>query len=213
MADQNTLNDHPAAEALRRPDFNLPLVFGVALMAVLRADSLSPAFPGITQAFGVTAQQTAMLISVFALPSVVISPVLGILADRWGRRTILIPSLLLFGFAGMACALARSFPLLLGLHLLQGMGAASLSLLNITLLADLYPGKRSPTIMGYNSSVRALGSMIFPAVGGVLAGLAWFYPFLMPVLAIPLALLIWRWLDNPEPKVSTNFAAYLSVLP
>jgi predicted MFS family arabinose efflux permease len=52
--------------------------------------------------------------------------------------------------------------------------------------------------------------MLFPALGGVLAGFGWYYPFLLPLLAIPVALLVWRRLDNPEPKVRTNFIAYLS---
>lgn len=209
MADQDRLTSSTPAQSSLWRDSNLPIVFGVALMAVLRADSLSPAFPGITRAFGVSAQQTALLISVFALPSVVISPILGILADRWGRKTILIPSLLLFGLAGGACTLAWDFNILLAMHLLQGIGAASLSLLNITLVADLYHDQRGVTAMGFNSSFRALGSMVFPAIGGVLAGLGWFYPFLLPLLAIPVALLVWRRLNNPEPKVRTSFVAYL----
>jgi MFS transporter, ACDE family, multidrug resistance protein len=209
MADPDPLTLTPAADEAPRRDSNLPIVFGVALMAVLRADSLTPAFPRIARAFQVSDQQTALLITVFALPSVVIAPLLGILADRWGRKTILVPSLLLFGLGGGACALARDFNLLAGAYLLQGIGAASLSLLNITLLADLYPGKRGPTIMGYNSSLRAFGSMLFPALGGVLAGIGWFYPFYMPLLAIPLALLVWKRLKNPEPSVHTNFATYM----
>lgn len=122
MADQSRLTSHPT-QGLLRQDTNLLIILGVALMAVLRADSLTPAFPGIIRAFGVSAQQTALLITVFALPSVVISPIMGMLADRWGRKNILVPALLLFGLAGGACALARNFNVLLGLHLLQGMGA------------------------------------------------------------------------------------------
>jgi MFS family permease len=190
-------------------DQNLFIVFGVALMAVLRADSISPAFPGVSEAFAVSSQQTALLISVFALPSIFLTPLLGMLADRWGRKKILTPSLLLFGVAGGASALAPNFDLLLGLRLVQGIGAASLSMLNITLVADLFEGERRVSAMGYNTSMRSGGSMIFPLIGGALAGMGWFYPFLLPLLAVPVALLVWFRLDNPEPNVHTNFAAYL----
>ncbi len=190
-------------------DKNLWIVFGVALMAVLRADSITPAFPGMAQALGVTSQQTALLISIFALPSIFLTPLLGMLADRWGRKKILAPSLLLFGLAGGACALARDFNLLLGLRLLQGVGAASLSMLNITLVADLYQDERRTIAMGYNTSMRSTGAMIFPLIGGALAGIGWFYPFLLPLLAIPTALLVWFRLNTPETNLRTNFLAYL----
>lgn len=190
-------------------DGNLLIVFGVALMAVLRVDSISPAFPGISAAFDVTSQQTSMLISAFALPSVFLTPILGLLADRWGRKKVLVPSLLLFGIAGGASALVRDFNLLLALRLLQGIGGASLSMLNITLIADLYHGDQVTAAMGYNGSIRSLGSMIFPALGGLLAGFGWFYPFLLPLFALPAAYLVWTRLKNPEPSVHTGFVAYL----
>ncbi|HEY9075764.1 MAG TPA: MFS transporter [Anaerolineaceae bacterium] len=190
-------------------DTNLPVVFGLALIAVLRPDSLTPAFPGITQAFHVTSQQVALLISLFSLPSLVLTPVLGVLADRWGRKRILVPSLLIFSLAGGACALARDFNVLLVLRLIQGVGAAPLSMLNITLVADLYQGERATTTMGYNTAFRSIGSMLFPALGGLLAGLGWFYPFFLPLFALPVAALVaWR-LKNPEPNIHTGFVEYL----
>jgi MFS family permease len=95
-------------------------------MAMLGTASISPAFPEIQEVFGVSRGQVAMLISVFTLPGVLLTPVVGALSDRFGRRKILVPSLLLFGLAGGACALARNFELLLVLRALQGTGAASL---------------------------------------------------------------------------------------
>jgi MFS transporter, ACDE family, multidrug resistance protein len=64
-----------------------------------------------------------ILITVFALPSVVLTLVLGVLSDRHERRKIRVLALLLFGVTGSLCAFARGFELLLALRLLQGMGA------------------------------------------------------------------------------------------
>ena len=202
-------DEGPPSEASLYRDPNLQIVFGVALIAVLRSDSISPAFPAIARQLGVSSQSVGLLITAFALPSVILTPVLGVLADRWGRKRVLVPSLLLFGLAGGACALARDFNILLALHLIQGIGAASLSMLNITLIADLFRGKELTTAMGYNASVRSMGSTIYPLISGALATLAWFYPFALALLAIPVALLVLLRLENPEPDGQQRLGAYL----
>ncbi len=190
-------------------DANLYIVFGVALMAVLRADSITPAFPDIRRTLHLSSESVGLLITVFALPSVLLTSALGILADRWGRKRILVPSLVLFGLAGGACSLARNFDLLLVLRFLQGIGAASLSMLNITLIADLYTGNDRTAAMGYNATVRSIGSTTFPILGGALAMLGWHYPFALSLLAIPVGGLALLALRNPEPRNHQGFGHYL----
>ncbi|HEY64392.1 MAG TPA: MFS transporter [Caldilineae bacterium] len=190
-------------------DHNLHIVFGVALVAVLRSDSITPAFPDLVRALRIPAESVGLLITAFALPSIFLTPILGVLADRWGRKRVLVPALMLFGLAGGASALARDFRFLLGLRLLQGIGAASLSMLNITLIADLYSGRECTAAMGYNATVRSIGSTLYPLIGGVLATPGWYYPFALSLLAIPVALLVQFTLRNPEPRRDTQFAEYV----
>lgn len=189
---------------------NLWIVFGIALIAVLRADSIAPAFPDITETFRLSPRSVGLLITVFALPSVFLTPILGVMADRWGRKRVLIPSLALFGLAGGACFLARSFNVLLVLRFFQGVGAASLSMLNITLIADLYANDERTTAMGYNAAIRSVGSTVFPILGGVLATLGWTYPFALSLLAIPMGILVSLTLKNPEPKSRQRLGQYLN---
>jgi MFS family permease len=190
-------------------DTNLQIIFAVALIAILRADSITPAFPDIARALHVSYQSVGLLITVFALPSVLLVPVLGVLADRWGRKRILVPSLMLFGLGGGACSLVRDFDLLLILRFLQGIGAASLSMLNITLIADIYTGGEQTAAMGYNASVRSVGSTLYPIVGGALATLGWYYPFVLSLLAIPVGVLVLFVLKSPEPKQGQRLTEYL----
>ncbi len=93
-------NEGKATEVYK--DHNLHIVFAVTLMAVLGTSSVTPAFPEVAQELGVSRGQVGLLITVFTLPGVFLTPVLGALSDRFGRRKILIPSLLLFGIAGGA---------------------------------------------------------------------------------------------------------------
>ena len=191
-------------------DPNLRVIFAVTLIAVMGVTSLTPAFPEISRALGISSRQVGLLISVFTVPGVVLAPVLGVLADRWGRKRVLIPSLLLFAVAGSACALARDFQLLLALRLLQGIGSAALGALNMTILSDLYTGRARTTAMGYNSSVLGVGTASYPAIGGALAGIAWYAPFLLPLSALPVAFLVAFRLKTREPVMETGLREHLA---
>ena len=190
-------------------DPNLHVIFGVTLMAVLGVSSITPAFPQIAEALNLTLHQVGLLVAIFTLPGATLTPILGVLGDRYGRKRVLVPSLILFAVAGTACGFARDFHLLLWLRLFQGLGAAAIGALNITIVGDLYSGWKRATVMGYNASVLSIGTALYPVVGGLLALLGWFYPFFLPILAVPVALLVlWR-LKNPEPSSDQGLAEYL----
>lgn len=190
-------------------DTNLKIINSITLMAVLGVSSITPAFPRIQQAFNVTAEQTGLLITFFTLPGVLLTPILGILADRFGRKRILVPSLFLFGIAGTICFFLRDFQLLILFRFLQGVGAASLGTLNVTLIGDIYSGKDRSTAMGYNASVLSIGTASYPAIGGALALIGWFVPFILPVLAVPVGLVVLYKLKNPEPESKQRLKEYL----
>lgn len=202
-----------AAEGNRRPvyrDTNLQIVFGVTLMAVLGVSSITPAFPSIVRELNVSAQAVGSLITAFTLPGVLLTAFLGLLADQFGRKRILLPALLIFALTGAACALARDFRILLVLRFFQGIGAAGLGAINITIIGDLYAGPERTSAMGCNSSVLSVGTASYPAIGGALATFGWFYPFLLPLAAIPVALAVFFSLENPEPTRPPHFRRYLS---
>jgi len=146
--------DSPHTRTKLYLDPNLHVVFAVTLMAIMGVANITPAFPRIARELGVTPAQVAYLITYFTVPGVFLAPVLGVLADRIGRKRILAPSLFLFGLAGTACGFVRDFDLLLGLRFIQGVGAAALGALNVTIIGDLYSGRERTAAMGYNSSVQ-----------------------------------------------------------
>lgn len=197
---------HPRT-LLRDP--NLIVVFSVTLMAVMGVASITPVFPRLMDHFAISSQQVGWLVSAFTLPGVVLTPVLGIAADRYGRKRILVPSLVVFAVAGAACAAAPSFQWLLALRLVQGAGSAALGSLNVTLIGDLYAGPRRSAAMGYNGSVLSVGTASYPALGGARATLGWQVPFLLPALGAGVALLVLAVLDNPEPREHRPLGPYL----
>ncbi len=208
----NSPEDHSQFE-LQKPIYlqlNFQIICAVVLIAVIGVSSVTPAFPKLAKDLNINPKNLGLLITVFTLPSLILGPIIGVLADRWGRKRIIVPSLFLFGIAGTACAFARDFNLLLWLRLLQGIGAASLLSLSITLIGDLYKGERRTTAMGYNASISSVGTATYPLIGGALATMGWYYPFALPILAIPLGLLVLFALKNPEPQGDRNLKQYLN---
>lgn len=187
----------------------LYLIFSITLASVMGVSSIAPAFPAIADAMGVSTGQIGLLITFFTIPGILFTPIFGILADRLNRKVILIPSLLLFGIAGAACSTATNFDQLLLYRALQGMGSASLGVINLTLIGDYYKGKRRAEIMGYNGSVLSVGTAIYPAIGGALALFGWFAPFLLALLAIPVALAALILIETNGTGHSMSLGLYL----
>jgi MFS family permease len=190
-------------------DRNLQVIFGVTLMAVLGVSSVTPVFPQVMRQFGIDGARVGMLITFFTLPGVLLAPFFGILADRVGRRKILIPSLFLFAAAGTGCAFTSDFTVLLVLRALQGIGGASLSSINVTIIGDLYSGRERAEAMGLNASVLSIGTASYPLIGGGLAVFGWHYPFVLPVLAVPVGIFVMTVLHNPEPTGRQGLRDYL----
>ncbi len=189
---------------------NLQIIFAVTLMAVMGAAVITPALPQVERALDLSPGRVGLLLTVFTLPGVVLTPVLGVLADRLGRKRVLVPSLLLFGIAGGACALARGLDVLLVLRFLQGCGAAALATTSITMIGGIFSGGDRDAAMGYNSSMLSVGTASYPALGGALATFGWHYPFALPLVAIPVGLVVLLFLDNPEPRGEDGLRQYLA---
>jgi len=201
---------HPPVTAIPHSGWlNLSMIFGVTLMAVLGVASITPAFPDVIRRFHLSTGSIGLLITVFTFPGVILTPFLGVLADRKGRKRILVPSLLLFGFAGAACGFVQSFHAMLVLRFFQGIGAAALGSLNVTIIGDLFSGADRGKVMGYNASVLSIGTATYPLLGGALAEIGWNFPFFLPLLAIPLGITILFVMKNPEPKNHEALAQYL----
>lgn len=190
-------------------DRNFQIVCGTSLMGMMVAALITPAFPKMVGELGVTMQSIGLLITASVLPPLLFSPLVGILADRLGRKRFLVPCCFLFGIAGGGCTLAPDFNTLLILRVLQGIGSGPLVGLSGAIIGDLFSGQKRAEAMGLNTSVMYVGYIIYPLLGGALAGFAWNYTFLPYLAAIPLGLIVLIFLHTPEPKRKQSLRDYL----
>lgn len=170
------------------------LVVAVAMLGPLDAAPLGPALPAIAEAFSLTPARAGLVITAYAAPGAALAPVVGSLADRYGRRRVLVPCLFGYGVAGLAAGLAPTFETVLLLRGVQGaVGGSILTSLAYTIVGDRYDGAAQTGAMGVATAGTSLSAAVGPALGGALAAEAWNAPFALygASLVVGVAVLLW----------------------
>jgi len=188
---------------------NFYLILSVTLLSVIGVPSIIPVLPDMSEALGVSLNKIGLFITVFTLPGAFLALFLGMITDRYGRKPVLLMALVLFGVSGTLCFFFRDFEIILVLRAFQGLGAACLGIINITLIGDIFSGEEKARVMGYISGSISVGTALFPVLGGVVAVFGWYYPFLLPSLALVVAVLVYFYLNNPEPEEPPRLNNYL----
>lgn len=183
-------------------------VFGMALLITMGISSLIPMLPLLASTFDIPLESSWRIIASFAFPGLVLIPFVGVWADRYGRKKVLIPALVLFIIGGVGCAFAQSYTQLLLCRVIQGAGSSPMGLLYPTIIADTWQGEERVKAMSYTSMVLGIGTAVSPALGGALAMFDWRYPFLLPLLALPVLALALR-LELMTPGLKTPFTEYV----
>jgi MFS family permease len=189
----------PDAEARRL----LPLILGITGMGVLTFNLIAPALPDLADALGFSRATIGLVQGAVAVPGVVLAIFIGYLADLKGRRFIAVASLLVFGAAGTAAYATRSFWTLVGMRAVQGIGVSGILSLGVILIGDLFPpGRQRRWALGVNSAGLTMTGMVAPIIGGSLAGIDPFLPFLVFSAAFPVAFLAHRRLPAVSPPAA-----------
>jgi len=142
---------------------------------------------------GASAEQLEWTVNAYGLSFAMLLMTAAAIGDRWGRRRTYVGGLILFSLASIACALATSLPWLIAARAVQGVGAAVVMPLALSLLGAAFPPERRGWAIGVFSGVTGIAVLGGPMIGGaVTEGLAWQWIFWINVpvgmIAIPLVL-------------------------
>jgi len=182
-------------------DTSFQLLLLANLLPPLGTAILSPVLDSLIDPFGTTAADIGLVMSAFTAPPILVIPLAGVLADRCGRKPVIVGSLLLFGGAGSAVALTTNFRVALGLRLLQGAAFGGLTPVIITSIGDLYADTREATAQGLRFTGSGLTQTAFPLIAGLIVTVAWQLPFLIYAMAFPIASLVAVRFEEPgEPN-------------
>src|SRR5450830_1570096 len=166
-----------SASSTARNALALTAVCLVALMFGLEISSVPVILPTLEQQLGTGFQDAQWIMNAYTLACTSVLMAAGTLADRFGRRRMLVLCLWLFGLASLACGLAEDASLLIGARFVQGVGAGAMMICQFAILSHQF---REPA-----ARARAF------AVWGVIAGLG--LGFGPMVGALILAVADWRW--------------------
>ena len=89
----------------------LPLIFSITVTGILANTLVGPAIPDILDAFDQPDSRAGVFVAAGTLPGIVMAPVIGVLADRFGRRAVLVPCLVAFGVVRAAVGAGADLPL------------------------------------------------------------------------------------------------------
>ncbi|MBA1145470.1 MFS transporter [Ectothiorhodospiraceae bacterium WFHF3C12] len=170
-------------------------------MTAMSGAMVAPALPGIGAHFAESSEVLVKL--VLTMPALVIavcSPAVGYVADRIGRKRVLLASLVLYGLAGCSGALIDHIAVLLASRALLGVAVAGLLSVTLALIGDYFEHNRRARLLGLQGSFMSLGGVIFLNLGGALAAWSWRGPFLGYVAALALLPYAWRVLYEPAPR-------------
>ncbi|AQS61027.1 Tetracycline resistance protein, class C [Rhizobium rhizogenes] len=170
----------------------------VATLTIMAGTTVAPSLPAIEQSFLSTPHVGLLSRMVLTLPSVFVAlcaPVAGMLADRFGRKRLLLGAILLYSLSGMSGLFADSLAGLLVGRAFLGLAIGGIMTIGTALVGDYFESPARERYLGLQQAFTQLGGVLFVVAGGLLADIHWRAPFAVyavALLILPAALLFLR---------------------
>ncbi|MFC7320607.1 MFS transporter [Halobacillus campisalis] len=156
----------------------------IPLVMTLGNSMLIPVLPIFEKKVGITSFQSSMIITSYSLAAIFLIPVAGYLSDRFGRKIVILPSLILALIGGIIAGFASwkmndPFTWIVIGRVLQGVGAAGATPIILPLVGDLYKDddEKTSSCLGIIETSNTFGKVLSPILGAAFAAFLWFLPF------------------------------------
>ena len=192
----------------------LVLMAGSSVMAM---NIFLPVLPEIGRSLGTSQANAQYVLTIFLLATAVIQLFVGPMADRFGRRPVLLTTSTIFVLATLVCIFATSIEMLLIGRVFQASAAACMAL-SRAIIRDLFDRSKAASMIGYVTMAMALLPMVTPMIGGYVGeqyGWRATFAVLLMVGSAILALIYWDLGETHKPvrnPISEQIADYVSLL-
>jgi len=186
-------SERPAITGQKQKHETLKLIviLSASMLTIMGSAAVAPALPDMLKYFADVPNAgllVSMIITLPALGIIISSPFIGILADRYSRKKILMASLAIFALVGVTGAFLNSLYIILAFRLFLGVGIAGMTICTSALLADNYTGAELKKKTALQAACMGFGAAVLQLAGGALAGINWhspYYIYLISLLIIP----------------------------
>ena len=175
------------------------IIASITMLISFAIDAMLPALPQIGRSLGVTEEtRWSLVITAFVFGFGVAQLFVGTLSDRFGRRPLMLGSLIIYALTSVVAAAAGSFTVLLIARAAQGVGAAGGRVLVQSVVRDRFEGREMAQIMSLASALFMAAPIVAPFLGtAVLAVAPWRWIFIVLML-LAVAAFVWVFLRLPE---------------
>ncbi len=191
----------------------------LSTLSVAAALLIAPILPKIIAAFPGDPLAETKVILALSVPALVVAltaPFAGRIAEKSGRRGLLLLSLVLYFFCGLAPFFLNDLNQIIASRVGVGLAESGFMTASTTLLGDYFKGARREHWLVVQTSTASVAAVVLTVIGGALGELGWRMPFLvygLPILFIPLVLLLIREPQHDAEEASAKGFPFLSVLP
>lgn len=185
-------------------DRRLLVIVLILVVNLIGFGIMIPLLPLYVRAFGASEQVIGMVIATFSLCQLIASPALGALSDRWGRRPVLVVSLVGTVVSFVMLALARSVPMLFAARLVDGLSGGNISTAR-AYIADITTEDERAKAYGLIGAAFGVGFVLGPALGGALGHVSYTAPiWAAAALTLVATVLAWAFLPETVHRGSAN---------
>ncbi len=154
----------------------------VATLTIMAGIIIAPSLPAIETRFADSEHIALLSRMVLTLPSLFVAlsaPLAGMLADRFGRKGLLVMAIALYGVSGASGLIADNLTALLVGRAVLGVAIGAIITLSTALIGDYFTGAERERYLGLQQAFVQLGGVVFVMSGGLLAELHWRMPFVI----------------------------------
>ncbi|PHE99894.1 MFS transporter [Bacillus wiedmannii] len=183
--------------------FILYVVCMSALLGSFAQNIYTPILPMIQASFHTSLYLVNLTVSLFTFVLAIMQLIYGPLIDTKGRKSVLIPSLIISTIGSIGCAFSANVYLFLFFRAVQAIGIAAIPVVAATIIGDLFEGKERGEAMSLYQMLLALAPAIGPLIGGYLGSInGHLYVFLfLSTLGILLLIINISLLPETKPTV------------
>jgi len=179
----------------------LLIIFLTTLVNLIGFGIIIPLLPFYAQTFGASPLAIGLLFASFSLSQLIASPLLGELSDRWGRRPVLIFSLLGTVVSFVMLALAHSLAMLFAARIVDGLSGGNITTAR-AYIGDITTEDNRARSFGLLGAAFGLGFIIGPGLGGLFAHISYTAPiWAAAVITLAATVLAWLWLPETVHRV------------